>query len=181
MRPVRSPGPRSSSTVASTPDLKLGNDLGLATTVPALSSTRRLHPAWTVAAVTFVAILGAAGIRATPGILILPLQEEFGWDRGLISVAIGVNLLLFGLTAPFAAAPMERFGVGSSHAIRSARKLPPSAPAPCALSPPAYRWGNAASQHFDRLPAFRTDPDARPREVRGDQLVPASTHLGLMS
>jgi MFS family permease len=76
-----------------------------------MSVTRRLHPAWAVAAVTFVAILGAAGFRATPGVLILPLQQEFGWDRGLISVAIGVNLLFFGLTAPFAAALMERFGV----------------------------------------------------------------------
>jgi len=64
-----------------------------------------------VAAIAFVAIIGAAGFRATPGVMITPLEEEFGWGRGLISAAVSVNLLLFGLTAPFAAALMERFGI----------------------------------------------------------------------
>ena len=59
----------------------------------------------------FVAILGAAGFRATPGVLIVPLQDEFGWSRGAISAAVSVNLLLYGLTAPFAAALMDRFGI----------------------------------------------------------------------
>ncbi|HKT02449.1 MAG TPA: MFS transporter, partial [Rugosimonospora sp.] len=59
----------------------------------------------------FVAIVGAAGFRATPGVLITPLQDEFGWSRGTISAAVSVNLVLFGLTAPFAAALMERFGM----------------------------------------------------------------------
>ena len=43
--------------------------------------------------------------------LIVPLQDEFGWSRGLLSVAVGVNLILYGLTAPFAAALMDRFGI----------------------------------------------------------------------
>ena len=72
---------------------------------------RRPHRAWTVAAVAFVALLGAAGFRATPGVLIVPLQEEFGCSRTTISLAVSVNLVLFGLTAPFAAALMERFGL----------------------------------------------------------------------
>lgn len=72
---------------------------------------RKLHRAWIVAGVAFVAILGAAGFRATPGVLITPLQEEFGWSRGTISLAVSVNLMLYGLTAPFAAALMDRFGM----------------------------------------------------------------------
>ncbi|CAN5452516.1 MFS transporter [soil metagenome] len=71
----------------------------------------RIHPAWLVAAVAFVALLGAAGFRAAPGVLMLPLQDEFGWTRGTLSLAVGVNLVLFGLTAPFAAALMDRFGI----------------------------------------------------------------------
>ncbi|MFH5208997.1 MFS transporter [Antrihabitans sp. NCIMB 15449] len=71
----------------------------------------RLHPAWIVAAVAFVALIGAAGFRAAPGVLMVPLGDEFGWSRGLMSSAVGVNLLLFGLTAPFAAALMDRFGI----------------------------------------------------------------------
>jgi sugar phosphate permease len=71
----------------------------------------KLHLAWIVAAVAFVAAVGAAGFRATPGVLINPLQEEFGWSRATISAAVSVNLILFGLTSPFAAALMERFGM----------------------------------------------------------------------
>ena len=73
--------------------------------------TRRLHPAWTVAFVAFVALVGAAGFRATPGVLLHPLHEEFGWSLATISTAVSVNLILYGLTAPFAAALMERFGM----------------------------------------------------------------------
>lgn len=72
---------------------------------------RRIHPAWWVAAVAFVALVGAAGFRAAPGVLMVPLQDEFGWSRGTLSLAVGVNLVLFGLTAPFAAALMDRFGI----------------------------------------------------------------------
>jgi len=71
----------------------------------------RLHRAWLVAGVAFVALIGAAGFRATPGALITPLQDEFGWSRSTISLAVSVNLLLYGLTAPFAAALMNRFGI----------------------------------------------------------------------
>lgn len=72
---------------------------------------RRIHPSWIVAAVAFLALLGAAGFRSAPSALILPLEDEFGWTRSELSVAVGVNILLFGLTAPFAAALMERFGI----------------------------------------------------------------------
>ena len=69
------------------------------------------HPAWIVAAVAFLALVGAAGFRAAPGVLMLPLEQEFGWSRSILSLAVSINLLFFGLTAPFAAALMERFGL----------------------------------------------------------------------
>lgn len=73
--------------------------------------TRRLHPAWIVAGVSFLALVGAAGFRSAPSALLVPLETEFGWTRSELSVAVGVNILLYGLTAPFAAALMERFGI----------------------------------------------------------------------
>jgi sugar phosphate permease len=72
---------------------------------------RRIHPAWLVAVVAFVALVGAAGFRATPSVMIHPLHEEFGWPLATISAAVSVNLILYGLTAPFAAALMDRFGM----------------------------------------------------------------------
>ncbi|MCO4250522.1 MFS transporter [Pseudarthrobacter raffinosi] len=75
------------------------------------TTRRRLHPAWIVAAVAFLALVGAAGFRAAPGVLMVPLQQEFGWSITVLSAAVSINLVLFGLTAPFAAALMERFGI----------------------------------------------------------------------
>ncbi|MBT2536980.1 MFS transporter [Arthrobacter sp. ISL-69] len=78
---------------------------------PRKRKRRQLHPAWIVAAVAFLALVGAAGFRAAPGVLMVPLQDEFGWSTTVLSGAVSINLVLFGLTAPFAAALMERFGI----------------------------------------------------------------------
>jgi MFS family permease len=74
-------------------------------------SQTRIHPAWWVAVVTFLKIIGAAGFRSTPGVLMPPLHDEFGWPMGVIGGAVSVNLVLFGLAAPFSAALMERLGI----------------------------------------------------------------------
>ncbi|MEU8892210.1 MFS transporter [Streptomyces sp. NPDC048442] len=80
--------------------------------VPPVKSSRiRIHRAWFVAAVTFVTIIGAAAFSSLPGLLIDPLNDEFGWSRGTIGFAVSINLALYGLTAPFAAALMDRFGI----------------------------------------------------------------------
>lgn len=62
-------------------------------------------------AVTFVTIMSAAGIRSIPGVLILPLESEFHWSRAVISLAVSVNLFLYGLCGPFASAIVERVGM----------------------------------------------------------------------
>ncbi|MEV1020341.1 MFS transporter [Streptomyces sp. NPDC050264] len=72
---------------------------------------RGFHRAWAVAAVTFVTIIGAAAFASLPGLLIEPLHHDFGWSRGTIGFAVSVNLALYGVTAPFAAALMDRFGI----------------------------------------------------------------------
>ena len=78
-----------------------------------LTPTRRarVHPAWWAAGVAFLALLSAAGFRAAPGALMVPLHHEFGWSTSVMSLAVSVNLVLYGLTAPFAAALMDRFGI----------------------------------------------------------------------
>ena len=72
---------------------------------------RRVHYAWMIAGVTFLTMLVTAGAVGAPGVLILPLQKEFGWQNAEISSALGVRFLLFGLMAPFAAALINRFGM----------------------------------------------------------------------
>jgi MFS family permease len=71
----------------------------------------RVHYGWIVAGVTFLSLLAAAGARSTPGVLIVPLEREFGWTRATVSAAVSISLLLYGFSGPFAAALMDRVGV----------------------------------------------------------------------
>nr|USU33983.1 MFS transporter [Methylobacterium sp. OTU13CASTA1] len=71
---------------------------------------RDIHYGWVVVAVTFLTMLVTAGAVGAPGVLILPLQKEFGWDTATISSALAIRLVLFGLMGPFAAALMNRYG-----------------------------------------------------------------------
>ena len=76
-----------------------------------MTSSRKLHYGWIVAGVTFVVLMVAGAVRSSPGLLIVPLEKEFEWSRATISFAIGINILLYGLIGPFAAAMMETLGV----------------------------------------------------------------------
>ncbi|MFC9088478.1 MFS transporter [Nocardiopsis dassonvillei] len=69
------------------------------------------HRAWLVALVACLTIVAAAAFAAMPGVLTDPLHAEYGWSRGAIGAAASVNMLVYGLIAPFAAALMDRFGV----------------------------------------------------------------------
>lgn len=72
---------------------------------------RRVHYGWIVAAVTFATLLTTAGAMSMPGLLIVPLQDEFGWTTGTISTALSLRIAVFGLMAPFGAALVLRFGL----------------------------------------------------------------------
>jgi sugar phosphate permease len=72
---------------------------------------QKIHYGWIVVGVTFLTLLLGAGVRSAPGILMVPFEDEFHWSRSTISFAVAVNLLIYGLIGPFAAAMMERFGL----------------------------------------------------------------------
>ena len=67
-------------------------------------------------------LITAAGFRSTTGVLIVPLQDEFGWSRATISFAVSINLVFFGLGGPFAAAFVERFGMRRVITVARARR-----------------------------------------------------------
>ena len=71
----------------------------------------RIHYAWIALTVAFTITLGAVGVRAAPGVMIVPLQQAFGWSVGTISAAISLNILLLGMTQPFITGLMETFGL----------------------------------------------------------------------
>ncbi len=71
----------------------------------------RVHYAWVVVALMFTVILATVGVRAAPGVLIVPLENAFGWSAATISGAISLNILLGGLVGPFGAALIQRIGM----------------------------------------------------------------------
>ncbi|WP_345711815.1 MFS transporter [Kineococcus glutinatus] len=75
------------------------------------SRLRPPHRAWLVAAVTFLVLLASAAFRSSLGILLVPIEEDLGWTRADTSLAVSLNLVVYGLAAPFAAALLDRVGV----------------------------------------------------------------------
>ena len=71
----------------------------------------RLHYAWIVAAVSFLTLLVAAGIRSAPGVLLVPLEQDFGWTPATLAIPISIGFLLYGIVGPFSAGFIERFGL----------------------------------------------------------------------
>ena len=71
---------------------------------------RGFHYAWVVTSVTFVALLAASSVRAAPGVFIVPLEQEFGWDRAIISLAVSISLITFGLGGPIGGTLVDRIG-----------------------------------------------------------------------
>lgn len=71
----------------------------------------RVHYAWIVAVIIFCVMVTTAGIRSAPSVLIVPLEQSFGWSRGMISAAVSLNIAVFGLIGPFAAAFMQTLGI----------------------------------------------------------------------
>ncbi|HTH96071.1 MAG TPA: MFS transporter [Stellaceae bacterium] len=78
---------------------------------------RRMHYAWIVFVVTFLVMLTSAGVRATPGVLMVPWENEFGWSAATIGTGVAINIFLYGLVGPFAVAIFERFGLRRSITI----------------------------------------------------------------
>jgi len=70
----------------------------------------RLHYAWLIVFVTFLALLLSAGVRNATSVLFDPLEQQFGWDRASISLAFAISLLFFGLGAPIGGTLIDRFG-----------------------------------------------------------------------
>src|SRR5271166_4572822 len=99
-RPAAAPPPQRQSAAFS-----LSNPLGAA------MAARNLHYGWIVAGATFLVMLATAGAMGAPGVIMTPLEKEFGWSAADISSALALRIALFGLMAPFSAAFINRFGV----------------------------------------------------------------------
>lgn len=72
---------------------------------------RGIHYGWVMVAITLTLVLITAGVRSAPGVLIRPLEQDFGWSRGQISLALSLSLLTYGFGGPLSGKLVERFGI----------------------------------------------------------------------
>ena len=77
----------------------------------AVTRRKRLSYHWIVFGAAFVVLMGAAGTRSAPSVLIDPLRAEFGWSRATVGLAVSINVMLYGFIGPFAAALQQRYGL----------------------------------------------------------------------
>jgi predicted MFS family arabinose efflux permease len=80
-------------------------------TVDKKEKSFKFHYGWIVTCIAFLTLLVSAGVRSTPGVLIVPLEHAFGWDSMSTTFPLAINLALYGLCGPFAAAIMEKYGI----------------------------------------------------------------------
>ena len=78
-----------------------------------MSSTEKakapLYFGWYVCAATVFVAFVTTGARSSFGIFIIPLEEEFGWSRFMLSSAVGTGFLVNGLTQPFVGRLFDQF------------------------------------------------------------------------
>jgi sugar phosphate permease len=65
---------------------------------------------WIIVAVTFIALLGSAGVRNSAGVMVVPLEADFGWSRASISAAFAISLFIFGFGGALGGMLVERWG-----------------------------------------------------------------------
>jgi MFS family permease len=83
----------------------------LSNSLAAAMAARSLYYGWIVAGATFLVMLATAGAMGAPGVIMQPLEKEFGWSSADISSAHALRIALVGLMAPFSGAFINRFGV----------------------------------------------------------------------
>ena len=69
-----------------------------------------IYYGWLIVAASFFISLLTVGGRNGFGVFVIPMSEEFEWDRGTISLAASIGFLLNGLSQPFIGRLYDRVG-----------------------------------------------------------------------
>ena len=65
---------------------------------------------WFIVAAVFAVLMVTVGARNSVGVFVLPMSDEFGWNRSAISFAGALGVLINGLSQPFLGNAYDRFG-----------------------------------------------------------------------
>ncbi len=69
----------------------------------------RFYYGWVILAVGFITVVGGYVCRNTFSVFYPAIVDEFGWGRGNTALIFSINVLVYGLFAPFAGSLVDRF------------------------------------------------------------------------
>ena len=74
------------------------------------SSRPLIFYGWVIVAVAFLMAFLMAGASSGFGVFVIPMSDDFGWNRATISVAFFVSTIVSGLSQPFLGSLYDLFG-----------------------------------------------------------------------
>ena len=74
-----------------------------------MTTKRAFFYGWIILAVGFLTIVGGYICRNTFSVFYPAIVDEFGWTRGNTAIIFSINIMVYGIVAPFAGALADRF------------------------------------------------------------------------
>ncbi len=74
-----------------------------------MTTKSRFFYGWVILAIGFLTMVGGYVCRTTFSVFYPAIVDEFGWTRGNTALIFSINILVYGLCAPFAGALADRF------------------------------------------------------------------------
>nr|WP_251025904.1 MFS transporter [Bacillus sp. ISL-47] len=71
----------------------------------------RVHYAWVILILTFVALLAAQGVRLSFGAFMTPWETEFSTNRSVISLVAFISYIVFALSQPYVGRLIDKYGI----------------------------------------------------------------------
>ena len=70
----------------------------------------QVHYAWVIIGLSVLLYLGGGSITQAFGVVILPLQDEYGWGQGSITLAYGISAIISAVLSPVVGTATDKYG-----------------------------------------------------------------------
>ncbi|MEE3166551.1 MAG: MFS transporter [Chloroflexota bacterium] len=70
----------------------------------------KVHYAWIIIGLSVLLYLAGGSITQAFGVVILPLQDEYGWSQGSITLAYGISAIMSAVLSPVVGIATDRYG-----------------------------------------------------------------------
>jgi len=79
----------------------------------------KIHYAWFILLLVFIALLSSQGVRLSFGAFITPWEEEFSTSRSVISLVAFISYIVFAISQPYVGKLIDTYGIRTIFTISS--------------------------------------------------------------